>query len=468
MEQLFDFFRDTFGIPPEIVELIVSYCSCDKCKRPAKLIRRQINVECKDCQNRRKACSKCLGKKKSQWCADCLSVCDDCVNQRIQYWCDQCYNKRCNVCRNKRNSCLCGVVSNLCAGCGPLYRQEAKENCIYDICVKDNSSTEHVIVRFIEKFHDQWCAEAFVERYMIKNLDALVDIKHRICGGYTPNRMYFRRAPTTSILSARYYLNKPKAYMTTYAAQSELPVMKVKFRWTHSPDAELVQIAGSFNGWNPEKMLWKDDVWIKKFPVVLRKEYQYKFIVDGEWMVDKKRPTIADSAGNVNNLLCKTIVPPHRSDWSEQAKKLWYNLEAALAAEDPKLVKGILAAGMHTIAFDDHRATPIFLQSHEVMLRLLVLLGDLSYTNLGVSNLVLELSDNSHRNPTIFNSHYAAKYTLVSDEFQEYLMARLVLTRNEYYKYKKALDQNRKSLCLLTTYKRVNDPDYILYEVCQG
>ncbi|MHC1702861.1 MAG: glycogen-binding domain-containing protein [Tenuifilaceae bacterium] len=53
------------------------------------------------------------------------------------------------------------------------------------------------------------------------------------------------------------------------------------------PDAKKVIITGSFNGWNRDsyRMVRKDGKWI--FPLYLKPgKHSYKFIVDGEWIID--------------------------------------------------------------------------------------------------------------------------------------------------------------------------------------
>jgi 1,4-alpha-glucan branching enzyme len=75
----------------------------------------------------------------------------------------------------------------------------------------------------------------------------------------------------------------------------------VEFR-LFKPKARFVSIVGDFNNWNPENDLLekkKDGVWsLKKklFPGI----YKYKYIVDGQWMVDLYNPrTARDSAEGV-------------------------------------------------------------------------------------------------------------------------------------------------------------------------
>ncbi len=77
------------------------------------------------------------------------------------------------------------------------------------------------------------------------------------------------------------------------------------FRLKGHADASIVALAGSFNNWNQSQLLFarEGDVWVCRLdldPGV----YQYKFIVDGNWLLDPSNPdTAEDEAGNVNNVI---------------------------------------------------------------------------------------------------------------------------------------------------------------------
>jgi hypothetical protein len=71
-------------------------------------------------------------------------------------------------------------------------------------------------------------------------------------------------------------------------------------------NAKKVALAGNFNDWEPEQLLMKKtaDGW--ELPYALGPgNYQYKFIVDGEWMTDPRRQEaiVDDGKGNENTLL---------------------------------------------------------------------------------------------------------------------------------------------------------------------
>ena len=62
---------------------------------------------------------------------------------------------------------------------------------------------------------------------------------------------------------------------------------KISFAF-YSPDAKEVVLMGDFNDWNPKKHVMKknhDGMW-EKFLFLYPGTYEYKFIQDGQWIVD--------------------------------------------------------------------------------------------------------------------------------------------------------------------------------------
>jgi beta-lactamase regulating signal transducer with metallopeptidase domain len=77
------------------------------------------------------------------------------------------------------------------------------------------------------------------------------------------------------------------------------------FRLSGYPNARIVAVAGSFNNWNQSQFLFTrvDGEWICKINLPPGK-YEYKFIVDGNWLVDPRNPkTKNDERGNENSVL---------------------------------------------------------------------------------------------------------------------------------------------------------------------
>lgn len=91
------------------------------------------------------------------------------------------------------------------------------------------------------------------------------------------------------------------------AAPDAAPPDTVSVRFVyHAPDARQVAIAGTFNGWNPEKLPMirgRDGVFyaIVELP---RGRHEYMLVVDGEWLVDPAAPmSIDDGFGRRNGVL---------------------------------------------------------------------------------------------------------------------------------------------------------------------
>jgi len=93
------------------------------------------------------------------------------------------------------------------------------------------------------------------------------------------------------------------------ARRAELPPPSSKgnttFRLKGHAEASVVVLTGTFNGWSQSQLLFarEGDEWVCRVdldPGV----YRYKFIVDGDWLLDPSNPdTAEDEAGNVNNVL---------------------------------------------------------------------------------------------------------------------------------------------------------------------
>jgi hypothetical protein len=93
------------------------------------------------------------------------------------------------------------------------------------------------------------------------------------------------------------------------ARRVELPAPSLRgsttFRLKGHDDASIVVLAGSFNEWNQSQLVFgrEGGEWVCRIdldPGV----YRYKFIVDGDWLLDPSNPdTAEDEAGNVNNVL---------------------------------------------------------------------------------------------------------------------------------------------------------------------
>jgi hypothetical protein len=79
------------------------------------------------------------------------------------------------------------------------------------------------------------------------------------------------------------------------------------FRLKGYPEAKVLILTGSFNNWNQSQFVFgrEGDEWICRIDLDPGK-YTYKFIVDGNWLLDPTNAvTEEDAAGNVNSVLIK-------------------------------------------------------------------------------------------------------------------------------------------------------------------
>jgi hypothetical protein len=77
------------------------------------------------------------------------------------------------------------------------------------------------------------------------------------------------------------------------------------FRLKGYANASLVVLTGSFNDWNQSHLLFarEGDEWVCRIDLEPGR-YTYKFIVDGNWLLDPaNKETEEDEAGNINNVL---------------------------------------------------------------------------------------------------------------------------------------------------------------------
>jgi 1,4-alpha-glucan branching enzyme len=84
------------------------------------------------------------------------------------------------------------------------------------------------------------------------------------------------------------------------------PVEKPVEFTLHRPQARSVAVAGSFNDWDVNRTpmspsprgTWKASVWLPAG------RYEYRFIVDGEWMSDPAaRESVPNTFGSTNSVI---------------------------------------------------------------------------------------------------------------------------------------------------------------------
>jgi 1,4-alpha-glucan branching enzyme len=99
-------------------------------------------------------------------------------------------------------------------------------------------------------------------------------------------------------------LNRVKGVRGEYAPVHTADGVRFSIK---APEAELVTIAGNFNGWNSyatELEKGAEGIWSIVIPLQQDRRYYYKFLVDGFWIADPDNPdTVSDGHGGVNSII---------------------------------------------------------------------------------------------------------------------------------------------------------------------
>ena len=80
------------------------------------------------------------------------------------------------------------------------------------------------------------------------------------------------------------------------------------FKLKGYPDASIVALAGSFNDWNQSQFIFgkEGDEWICRIDLEPGK-HSYKFIVDGNWLLDPANPNSEDDDYGVKNSVIMVV-----------------------------------------------------------------------------------------------------------------------------------------------------------------
>lgn len=74
----------------------------------------------------------------------------------------------------------------------------------------------------------------------------------------------------------------------------------------HAPSAQRVSVAGTFNNWDPQKISAKKDLkgyWTVRMGLHPGR-YEYKFVVDGNWILDPKcNSKVVNNFGTENSVI---------------------------------------------------------------------------------------------------------------------------------------------------------------------
>ena len=94
--------------------------------------------------------------------------------------------------------------------------------------------------------------------------------------------------------------------MAAQAPKSTAPKTRsIRFA-LHKPDAKQVSLCGEFNGWSPSATPMKrhDDGHWETTVALVSGRFQYKFIVDGEWITDPAaQKNVPNEHGSLNSVV---------------------------------------------------------------------------------------------------------------------------------------------------------------------
>ena len=97
-----------------------------------------------------------------------------------------------------------------------------------------------------------------------------------------------------------------KAAVAAQASKPTAPKTRSVSFAIHKPDAKGVSVCGEFNGWSPTATLMKrhnDGHW-ETTVALAPGRYQYKFLVDGEWIADPAaQKNVPNQYGSFNSVL---------------------------------------------------------------------------------------------------------------------------------------------------------------------
>src|SRR5882672_194456 len=99
------------------------------------------------------------------------------------------------------------------------------------------------------------------------------------------------------------------------ATKLNLPAPSLKgnttFRLKGYPDASIVALAGSFNNWNQSQFIFgrEGDEWVCRIDLEPGK-HAYKFIVDGNWLLDPANSNTEDDDYGVKNSVIIVVKDP--------------------------------------------------------------------------------------------------------------------------------------------------------------
>ena len=84
-----------------------------------------------------------------------------------------------------------------------------------------------------------------------------------------------------------------------------------------------ISIAGSFNNWNKIQMTWDINKKIYYYKIQLKDGFwEYKYIINNQWIYDNNYPLIITKEGYVNNLLI-IVLKENQTNRCIEYKTIW-------------------------------------------------------------------------------------------------------------------------------------------------
>lgn len=111
--------------------------------------------------------------------------------------------------------------------------------------------------------------------------------------------------------------DKPKAIRQTAKTRSDAGKSLVEFKII-LPKAQKVALAGTFNGWNPDQTPLLNEgggVW-RIFLPLTKGQYEYRYVVDGQWQVDPAAKKFAANPFGGQNSVVTIADAPRQADQS--------------------------------------------------------------------------------------------------------------------------------------------------------
>lgn len=94
--------------------------------------------------------------------------------------------------------------------------------------------------------------------------------------------------------------------MFTVTRKKASPLCRVEFVFPGNP-GKTVLVAGSFNDWTPEGSVMTYDASAEAYFYAVDLQpgyYEYKFVVDGRWILDEENPSFsANDFGTLNSVI---------------------------------------------------------------------------------------------------------------------------------------------------------------------